>query len=95
MTPGDLSHILAEKSLSDLYRIRETVDRLITDRESGDGVVEERRSGSRTYRLELVYCGKGCRGCPHGPYWYCYWKEGGRTRSRYIGKSLPEEAMTV
>ena len=44
-----------------------------------------------TYRLEHVRCGKrGCTRCPHGPYWYAYWREGGRLRSRYIGKTLPE-----
>src|ERR687887_657939 len=47
-----------------------------------------------TYRLEPVKCGKqGCSRCPHGPYWYAYWREGGRMRSRYIGKSLPEGAV--
>ncbi|MFA5891197.1 MAG: hypothetical protein WDA27_09655 [Actinomycetota bacterium] len=46
-----------------------------------------------TYRLEHVRCGKrGCTRCPHGPYWYAYWREGGRLRSRYIGKTLPEGA---
>jgi hypothetical protein len=43
-----------------------------------------------TYRLERVRCGKrGCSRCPHGPYWYAYWREDGRLRSRYIGKTLP------
>ncbi|MEA2046748.1 MAG: hypothetical protein U9N48_09585 [Euryarchaeota archaeon] len=46
--------------------------------------------GSVTYRQERVYCGKGCKGCPHGPYWYAYWKEDGRTHTRYIGKELKE-----
>ena len=46
-----------------------------------------------TYRLEHVRCGKrGCTRCPHGPYWYAYWREDGRLRSRYIGKTLPEPA---
>jgi hypothetical protein len=46
-----------------------------------------------TYRLEHVKCGKrGCTRCPHGPYWYAYWREDGRLRSRYIGKNLPEGA---
>ena len=43
-----------------------------------------------TYRQEQVRCGKrGCTRCPHGPYWYAYWRENGRLRSRYIGKTLP------
>jgi hypothetical protein len=47
-----------------------------------------------TYRQEQVRCGKaGCRSCPHGPYWYAYWKEDGRTRKRYIGRTLPGEPL--
>lgn len=43
-----------------------------------------------TYRQQHVRCGKeGCRSCPHGPYWYAYWKEEGRTRKQYIGRHLP------
>lgn len=43
-----------------------------------------------TYRQERVRCGKeSCTRCPHGPYWYAYWREGGRVRSRYVGKDLP------
>lgn len=44
-----------------------------------------------TYRRQAVRCGKGCAGCPHGPYWYAHWKEGGRSRSQYIGGALPPE----
>jgi hypothetical protein len=43
-----------------------------------------------TLRQERVRCGKkGCTRCPHGPYWYAYWREDGRLRSRYVGKELP------
>lgn len=46
--------------------------------------------GKVTYRQERVRCGRdGCTTCPHGPYWYAYWREGGRLRSRYIGKERP------
>lgn len=46
--------------------------------------------GRATYRQEFVKCGRAnCTRCPHGPYWYAYWREGGRLRSRYIGKELP------
>lgn len=45
------------------------------------------------YRLQRVKCGKvGCTRCPHGPYWYAYWREGGRVRTRYIGRELPDDA---
>lgn len=46
--------------------------------------------GRVTFRQEMVRCGKkGCTRCPHGPYWYAYWREGGRVKSRYVGKELP------
>ena len=42
-------------------------------------------------RQQAVRCGKaGCTKCPHGPYWYAYWTEGGRRRSRYVGRLLDE-----
>ena len=48
------------------------------------------------YRQQYVRCGKvGCRRCPpigpgHGPYWYgFYWDYRQRTRSFYVGKTLP------
>lgn len=39
-----------------------------------------------TYQLERVLCGKARCKLWHGPYWYAYWKQGGRTFSKYIGK---------
>lgn len=45
-------------------------------------------------RQQAVRCGKtGCTRCPHGPYWYAYWTEDGRRRSRYVGRLLHEEAL--
>ncbi len=49
-----------------------------------------------TYRQQYTRCGKQrCRKCRegegHGPYWYAYWSEKGRTVSKYIGSHLPEE----
>lgn len=44
-------------------------------------------------REQWVRCGKeSCTRCPHGPYWYAYWREDGRRHSRYVGK-LDEEAL--
>lgn len=43
-----------------------------------------------TFRREYVRCGKkGCRTCPHGPYWYAYWRDEGKLRKRYVGKTMP------
>jgi hypothetical protein len=40
-----------------------------------------------SFRRRLVRCGKDtCTTCPHGPYWYAYWREDGRRRSRYVGR---------
>jgi hypothetical protein len=45
-----------------------------------------------TYRQQEVRCGKPeCTKCPHGPYWYAFWREEGRVRSRYIGRDLPDD----
>ncbi|MGI0484946.1 DUF6788 family protein [Pantanalinema rosaneae CENA516] len=55
-------------------------------------VVDTRHIGDYLYQLERVRCGKaGCKcagadGELHGPYWYAYWREDGRQKSRYIGK---------
>jgi len=43
-------------------------------------------------RQRAVKCGKaGCTSCPHGPYWYAYWSERGRRRTKYIGRLLDED----
>lgn len=53
-----------------------------------------------TYRQQYTRCGKQrCRKCRegagHGPYWYAYWSEKGRTVSKYIGTRLPEHVETA
>ena len=51
-----------------------------------------------TYRQQFRRCNKadcpGCRGGGqgHGPYWYAFWREDGRPRSRYLGKEIPAAA---
>ncbi|MDQ4125013.1 MAG: hypothetical protein M3134_05370, partial [Actinomycetota bacterium] len=68
----------------DLRRVLIFVRGLLRAR--GDEVSEDFGSdetGPVTYRLESVKCGKpGCTKCPHGPYWYAYWREEGKVRSR-------------
>lgn len=42
-----------------------------------------------TYESEFVRCGKlNCKRCPHGPYWYAYYRDGsGKLRKKYVGKN--------
>lgn len=91
----DRSIIRAVRALDeyDLRRLMIFIRGLLLHREGPGFEGTERPSSSKaTYRLEHVRCGRaGCTRCPHGPYWYAYWREGGRLRSRYIGKTLPEE----
>jgi hypothetical protein len=75
----------------DLRRLQIFVRGLLVAREGRDFEPSGReRRGKVTFRQERVRCGReSCTRCPHGPYWYAYWREGGRLRSRYIGKQLP------
>ncbi len=92
------------ENLSDAQReeLRQTEERLrkaVAERRAGSKNLKgerhfEQTVGSLTFRYETVRCGKeNCTKCPHGPYWYVYWKENGRTRSRYIGRTLPAPAQ--
>ncbi len=55
----------------------------------------EGASSDVSLRQQMVRCGKqDCTKCPHGPYWYAYWTEDGRRRSRYIGRLLDEESLS-
>lgn len=89
----DLIRAIRRLDEYDLRRLMIFVRGLLLHRD-GDVFEGEVERGSKvTYRLNPVRCGKqGCTRCPHGPYWYAYWREDGRLRSRYIGKTLPEGA---
>ena len=98
-TKQELIGDLTEKQLAELHAIDERLNTALLDRRAGRDVNTdaparmEAQIGSITFRFETVRCGKeNCSRCPHGPYWYAYWKENGRTRSRYIGRTLPAAA---
>lgn len=59
------------------------------------GVPPEVSEPNISMRSQMVRCGKsGCRSCPHGPYWYAYWTENGRRRSRYVGRLPDDESLS-
>ncbi len=54
------------------------------------------REPHMTYQQQYRRCNKdACSTCKagqgHGPYWYAFWSENGRTKSKYIGKDLPAQ----
>ncbi len=59
-----------------------------------DQILEERSFNNKTYRLQGIRCGKERCKCAegklHGPYWYSYFSENGRTKSQYVGKTIPK-----
>jgi hypothetical protein len=40
-----------------------------------------------TVVIKAVYCGKHCKKCPHGFYKYVVWRQDGKTRWKYVGKT--------
>jgi hypothetical protein len=44
-----------------------------------------------TIREERIKCGKSCLMCPHGPYFYAYWKnDNGKLKKKYIGSKFDQ-----
>lgn len=73
----------------DLRRLMILVEGLLVQHGEPAATDDQAQPGKVSYRLEPVNCGKpGCTRCPHGPYWYAYWREGGKVKSRYIGRKL-------
>lgn len=60
----------------------------------GREIVETTHVDGCLYQLERVRCGKlrckcaGENGTLHGPYWYAYWRDDGKLKSRYVGKQF-------
>jgi hypothetical protein len=79
----------------ELDRIQEAIDR--RRRQSGDGrvstVVERRDYRNGVLQLEKrAYRRKDGGLTERGPYWYFHFREGGRQRTKYLGKTDNPEA---
>jgi len=77
-------------------------DILVSDDEAEEihlASLQAKRKGKTvtyTYRQERIRCGKqGCKceeGAGHGPYTYKYWREEGKLRKEYVGRSAASGA---
>jgi hypothetical protein len=54
-----------------------------------DNIIEARIHGKIFLLRRLITCGKACKGCPHGPYWYGFYRSKSKFISFYLGKVLP------
>ncbi|MFA9430085.1 hypothetical protein [Egicoccus sp. AB-alg2] len=91
--PRDLITQIRRLDQYELRRLLIVVRGLLVAADGPPGAHETDLPPTLRYRQEHVRCGKaGCTTCPHGPYWYAYWKEDGRTRKRYLGRNLPGAA---
>jgi hypothetical protein len=68
----------------ELERVRQAVDSR-RDRLAQSTVVERRSYGSGI--LQLEYRANPKTGTTRGPYWYFHYRDGGRQRTLYVGKT--------
>jgi hypothetical protein len=107
MKMRDIKQSIEALRTREMVKLNAWLHALIQDRESAlkargtttrHEVLQAHQTARKTYRLELVSCGKErCKcveGALHGPYWYAYWTEGGKTKSQYVGKKLPRGVKT-
>jgi hypothetical protein len=101
-----LNKIIANTRNLSLVELRELAVRLgdeIRQREkalaANSEMVEEKSIDSICYQLVKTRCGKkecSCaRGELHGPYWYACFREGGKNRRKYMGKTLPDSGALL
>jgi len=91
----DLDSILeAISAISEpeLERVREAVDSR-RERLVQSTVVERRSYGSGV--LQLEYRANPKTGTTRGPYWYFHYREGGRQRTLYVGKTGDPEGTVA
>ena len=94
---------IADLSLAELEELQQAIASRMDDLQNEyraaplvptDARLRQERPTHFTYELEYVKCGKPNCWCAgreqgHGPYWYRYWRENGKLKRRYVGKTLP------
>ncbi len=75
---------ISKMSGPELERVKEAVERR-RQRLSQSTVVERRSYGSGI--LQLEHRSNPKTGTTRGPYWYSHFREGGRQRTLYVGKT--------
>jgi hypothetical protein len=93
LNPDGLVAAISYLSGPDLERVRKAAQRRREQLVKRRTVVERRNHGRGI--LQLEYRANPKAGTKRGPYWYFYWREEGRQRSLYVGKTDdPEGALS-
>jgi hypothetical protein len=91
LSADEIIAAISRLSGPELVRVRKAVERR-REQLIKQSTVFERRNHGRGI-LQLEYRANPKTGTHRGPYWYFYWREGGRQRSLYLGKTSDPEAL--
>jgi hypothetical protein len=81
---------IGEMTGTELERVREAVEARRGE-QTQSNVVERRNHGRGL--LQLEYRANPKTGARRGPYWYFHWREGGKQRTVYVGKTEEPEKV--
>ena len=93
MNPDEIVQAISTLSGSELNRVRKALEQR-REQLLKQSTVAQRRNHGRGI-LQLEYRANPKTGTQRGPYWYFYWREAGKQRSVYVGKTDdPEEVLS-
>jgi hypothetical protein len=91
LNSDEIIDVISNLSGPELDRIRKALEHR-REQLKQSTVAERRNHGSGI--LQLEYRANPKTGTQRGPYWYFYWREAGKQRSLYLGKTNdPEGAL--
>lgn len=90
MELADILEAIGRMTGAELERVRETVEARRGEQVQSN-VVERRSQGGGL--LQLEYRANPKTGARRGPYWYFHWREDGKQRTVYVGKTDEPEKI--
>jgi hypothetical protein len=97
LNPDEIVRAISTLSGPELNSVRKALEHRREQRSEQllkQSTVAQRRNHGRGI-LQLEYRANPKTGTQRGPYWYFYWREGGKQRSVYLGKTEdPEEVLS-
>jgi hypothetical protein len=84
LNPDEIVEAISNLSGPELDRVRKALEQ--RREQLKQSTVAQRRNHGRGI-LQLEYRSNPKTGTQRGPYWYFYWREAGKQRSLYLGKT--------